>query len=284
MTERVFTLREINRATLARQLLLERAAISAPAAIERLVGMQAQLAVAPYVGLWTRLTGFRRDDLARLIEGHSVVKATLIRATLHLARRGLSVAADDAPARDDLRRRGDREATRDRRSRRSRADHDGEGIHRQEAAHVRGDQRNARRADAGPRNRRAALHRADASAVGAGADHQRVELSRQTRVRAGGVVARPADRGGGESAGARLRYLAAFGPATVQDLQTWSGLQKLKDAIAEMKTSLRIYRDERGRELLDLPDMPLPEPTRPRRCASSRNTTICCSRTRTAPV
>ena len=69
MTDRILTLRELNRATLSRQMLLKRAAISAPAAIERLVGMQAQLAVAPYVGLWTRLTGFRRDDLARPIEG-----------------------------------------------------------------------------------------------------------------------------------------------------------------------------------------------------------------------
>ena len=85
MTDRILTLRELNRATLARQMLLERATISAPAAIERLVGMQAQLAVAPYVGLWTRLTGFRRDDLARPIEDHTVVKATLMRATLHLA-------------------------------------------------------------------------------------------------------------------------------------------------------------------------------------------------------
>ena len=84
MTDRILTLRELNRATLSRQMLLERATISAPAAIERLVGMQAQLAVAPYVGLWTRLAGFQRDDLARPIEDHTVVKATLMRATLHL--------------------------------------------------------------------------------------------------------------------------------------------------------------------------------------------------------
>ena len=65
------------------------------------------------------------------------------------------------------------------------------------------------------------------------------------------------------SAGLVCRYLAAFGPATVQDMQTWSGFPKLKDAIAEFKADLRIYRDERGRELLDLPDLPLPDPDTP---------------------
>jgi hypothetical protein len=55
-----------------------------------------------------------------------------------------------------------------------------------------------------------------------------------------------------------FRYLAAFGPATVADLQTWSGLGKLKDAVEKLKSELRLYRDERGRELLDLPGRPLP--------------------------
>ena len=84
MVDRVLTLRELNRATLARQMLLARADISVPAVIERLVGMQAQLASAPYVGLWTRLPDFNRTDLADLIENRTVVKATLMRATLHL--------------------------------------------------------------------------------------------------------------------------------------------------------------------------------------------------------
>lgn len=84
MAERALTLRELNRTTLARQMLLERAAIPVPAAIARLAGMQAQLASAPFVGLWTRLQGFRREDLAGLIENRTVIKATLMRATLHL--------------------------------------------------------------------------------------------------------------------------------------------------------------------------------------------------------
>src|SRR5947209_2342941 len=83
-TGRVLTLRELNRATLARQMLLEREAVSVPAAIERLVGMQAQLASAPFVGLWTRLPNFKREDLASLLDNHEIVKATMMRATLHL--------------------------------------------------------------------------------------------------------------------------------------------------------------------------------------------------------
>src|SRR5688572_33439291 len=89
MADRILTLREINRATLARQMLLERETLPVTAAVERLVGLQAQLASAPYVGLWTRLRDFQREDLAKEIENRRVVKATMMRATLHLC------AADD---------------------------------------------------------------------------------------------------------------------------------------------------------------------------------------------
>src|ERR1041385_6965551 len=84
MADRILTLREINRATLARQLVLERTSMTAAAAIEQLVGMQAQLSSAPFVGLWTRLNHFQRSDLATAIEKREVVKVTLMRATLHL--------------------------------------------------------------------------------------------------------------------------------------------------------------------------------------------------------
>jgi hypothetical protein len=84
MAQRILKLRQLNRATLARQMLLDRERRTVPAGIERLVGLQAQLALAPYVGLWTRLRDFRREVLAGLIEDRTVVKATLMRATLHL--------------------------------------------------------------------------------------------------------------------------------------------------------------------------------------------------------
>src|SRR2546427_3598791 len=87
MAERVLTVRELNRATLARQLLLQRKRLSPTAVIERLVGMQAQWAPAPYVGIWTRTTSFRREALERALARAAVVKATVMRQTLHLVTR-----------------------------------------------------------------------------------------------------------------------------------------------------------------------------------------------------
>src|SRR5881409_658226 len=80
----VLTLRELNRAMLARQLLLERASIGIVAAIERLAALQAQWAPSPYVALWSRLKDFRREKLWSAIERHEVIRARLMRGTLHL--------------------------------------------------------------------------------------------------------------------------------------------------------------------------------------------------------
>src|SRR5215207_384158 len=82
-TPDVLTRRALNRAVLARQMLLERADVPVSAAIERLVGLQAQLPNPPYIGLWTRLAGFEKDDLTRLIEKRRVVRSTMMRATQH---------------------------------------------------------------------------------------------------------------------------------------------------------------------------------------------------------
>ena len=87
MTDRVLALRDLNRATLARQLLLQRKRLSPSAVIERLVGMQAQWPPAPYVGIWTRTTSFRRESLERELARAAVVKATVMRQTLHLVTR-----------------------------------------------------------------------------------------------------------------------------------------------------------------------------------------------------
>src|SRR5438552_9193363 len=87
MAERVLTLRELNRATLARQLLLERKRLSPAAVIERLVGMQAQWPAAPYVGIWTRTTSFKREALEREIVRGTIIKGTVMRQTLHLVTR-----------------------------------------------------------------------------------------------------------------------------------------------------------------------------------------------------
>ncbi len=85
MAARVLALRELNRALLARQMLLSRRRLGVVEAIERLSCLQAQWAPSPYVALWSRLAGFARDDLTRSIDRGLVIKATLMRATLHLA-------------------------------------------------------------------------------------------------------------------------------------------------------------------------------------------------------
>ncbi len=87
MAERVLTQRELNRAVLARQLLLERARLPIPRALERVAGLQTQYAPSGYVGLWTRLESFARDDLTKALDRRSVVQATLMRTTIHLVLR-----------------------------------------------------------------------------------------------------------------------------------------------------------------------------------------------------
>src|SRR5919108_5160567 len=91
MAERVLTERELNRALPARQLLLERAKLPIPRALERVGGIQAQYAPSSYVGLWSRLAGLERGDLTRALERRTVVQGTLMRVTIHL------VSARDYP-------------------------------------------------------------------------------------------------------------------------------------------------------------------------------------------
>jgi len=87
-TPRTLTQRELNRALLARQLLLERARVTVPQALERVGGIQAQYAPSTYVGLWSRVAGFERDDLTRALERRTVVQGTLMRATIHAVSAG----------------------------------------------------------------------------------------------------------------------------------------------------------------------------------------------------
>ena len=87
VTDHVLSTRALNRALLARQLLLERSTLSIPDAVEQVGGLQTQYAPSGYVGLWTRLAGFERADLTRALEDRAVIQATLMRATIHIVSR-----------------------------------------------------------------------------------------------------------------------------------------------------------------------------------------------------
>jgi hypothetical protein len=253
----VVTPRELNRATLTRQLLLNRKRIPVDQAVARLAGLQAQATIPPYVGLWTRLDRFRADQLTRLIRARRVVRATMMRHTLHL------VTAEDYV---ELRQAVQPALTRS-----------FGGITGKRLAGVDLEPllRAARkRFEAGPAT--FAEIRALVSELMPGADISALAYAVRTFVP---LVQVPAEGKWGYSTSApyaraedwlerRLpdsqdprplirSYLAAFGPATVRDVQAWSGLAGLKAAVDELKDDLRILRDQRGAELFDLPGAPI---------------------------
>lgn len=257
MPTRTLTLRELNRATLARQMLLEREALPTPVAIERLAGLQAQMALPPYVGLWTRLPDFQRDDLAHLIENRTVVKATLMRATLHLM-----------TAADYLRFRATLQPALSAAS---------DAIFKQRGAIDTAAVLTTAQAYIAEQPRTFAeisdmlATRWPDTDVGAMRYTVRTHLPLvQVPMSSGwSYSSKPAFTLAESWLGQAIpsgdnfrelvfRYLAAFGPASVTDLQTWSGLPKLKEAVEKLKPELVVYQDEGRRELFDLPDSPLP--------------------------
>lgn len=263
MTERTLTLRELNRATLARQMLLERKELSVPDAVARLVGLQAQVSSPPYIGLWTRLRDFRREDLTKSLERRQVVRAALMRSTLHLMTAGdyllLRQAIQPALVRGLSAFFGQRAKDLDVEKLVAAAR---EAL--QERPLAQGELRDVL-SEVGPDRDVAAL-----------AYTVRTYLP-MVQIPSGGrwgysnrpPYALPESWLGGsvsEDAHPRellRRYLAAFGPATAQDAQAWSGLTRLKEPIKALKPELRVFTDERGKELLDLPGAPLPPPDTP---------------------
>lgn len=263
MADRVLTLREINRATLARQMLLERVSLSVPVVIERLVGMQAQLASAPYVGIWTRIQNFQRDDLAGLLNNRSVIKATLMRSTLHLFTAGdyllfratlqpVLTSAFEAVLKDRAK------------------GLDVEKLVKTARAFIAEQPRAFAEIT---EHFTALMPEADPGAMRYGIRTHLPLIQVPTDARwsfPGNPKFTLADAWLDKSIPTEdhlhtliRRYLAAFGPATVTDIQTWSGLGKLKDVMDKLRPELVTYRDERKNELFDVPDMPLPDADTP---------------------
>jgi hypothetical protein len=250
--ERILTPRELNRALLARQLLLERGRMTLPRALERIGGLQAQYAPSMYIGLWTRLEGFARDDLTRALERRSVVQGTLMRTTIHLVS-----AADYWPfalATRSARRESWLRSTTDGLSARELA-----GAARRLRPRLAGGP--LRRADV-----EALLGKDRARGVGGWIDLVRAPPSGTWERRRADLWALAEDWLGPPETIARegvellvRRYLRAFGPASRHDVADWTGLPVSVVAPVVARVAPRRFRTRDGTQLVDLPRMPLPD-------------------------
>jgi hypothetical protein len=256
---------DMNRALLARQMLLERTDATPLQAMEHLVGMQAQVPADPYVGLWTRLASFGTDDLAELLEQRRAVRATtMLRTTIHL------VSASDAlalrPALQPVAERAFRSSPFARALGGLPIDEvvaEGRRILAEEPLTM------------GALGRRLA---------GRWPDRDPGPLSYSVRYlvplvqipprglwgRSGQALCALTEQWVGQKPVPGIsvdqlvmRYLAAFGPATAADIRTWSWLAGIRAVLERLRPRLRTFRDEAGRELFDVPDGPLPDPATP---------------------
>ena len=257
MATRTLTERELNRALLARQLLLERVKTPLPKAIERVGEIQAQYAPSMYIGLWTRLKGFDRDALTRALERRSVVQGTLMRTTIHLVPRGdywpISLAIREARRENWLKARREMSAAKlSAAARKLRGKLKGETMSRKEIDELLGG------------------GSVLTNGVGLWLDLVRVPPSGTWEHRRADLYALAEDwvgpKKGNASTGVELlvrRYLSGFGPASRKEIANWAGLHPKAIEPAVKKLKLRTFEAEDGDELLDLPRAPLPAPEAP---------------------
>jgi hypothetical protein len=267
----LLTLRALNRATLERQMLLERRRLSPLQALERLVGLQAQAPDAPYVGLWSRIAGFRREQLTTAIVRRRIVRTALMRSTLHL------VSADDALTLRPLLQAALQRALKSSRGRQLEGldfatlartaealldERPHTGAELAQALGEHWPDRDAASLAMAARNLLPLIH---VPPAGTWRSHASPALTtaRQWLARASALAVAATQED------LLLRYLAAFGPATSADATAWSGLGNWKAVIERLRPRLAVFRDE-------------PIPMRRRRRASWPSGTTCCWRTPTA--
>ena len=254
MSERVLTLRELNRALLERQLLLRRRRLPVPRAIERLCALQAQYSPSPHIALWSRLDGFRKEQLTRALEQRRVVKASLFRITLHIvsARDYPYFAAAWLPAAQETTPRATAETVAEL-SRVVNAAATKAPITHEELEAL------ASEGLGGVRWRtRTLAPLVHLPPSGTWRFHGRPQLLAMTRWLGVELSSR-------EEGAERLvrSYLAAFGPAMQSDLLRFAGVRAGDVRPGLERLELRTFHDERGRVLLDLPRAPLPSPDAP---------------------
>lgn len=259
------TRRALNRATLARQLLLERSDMSAVAAVEHLVGLQAQAPYSPYYQLWSRVNRFVPDDLAQPLLDRQVVRIVVMRGTIHLlsAADCLQLRPFTQPIMDrDLRTNstyapGLAGLDLDRFTVVARALLDDQPLTMAEMGPLLAEQF--------PGQEPKSLAHAARNCLALVQVPPRAVWGRSGQTRLA-----PAESWLGRSLDSSpsmsdivMRYFAAFGPASVADLQTWSGLTRLKQVVEPLRDRLRVFHDEDGKELFDVPDAPRPDPDVP---------------------
>lgn len=258
MTADTLTLRQLNRATLARQMLLAREKVSTVEAVERLCGMQAQEAKPPFIGLWTRLAEFRRQDLHTALFERAVVRATLMRGTLHL------MSASDYTAFRMTLQPMLTEGMRVLGARASGLEMDkllpvARMLLKHEALSF--NELRPLLLEAFPQVNDRALGyavRTNLPLIMVPTDDRWAYPSVADFTLAETWLDDPLS-GDGATQELVLRYLAAFGPATAADMQTWSGMGAIRTVLDGMRPHLRVFKDERGRDLFDLPQAPRPD-------------------------
>ena len=257
--------RALNRATLARQLLLERSAMTPDVAVEHLVGLQAQNPLDPYLALWSRLQRLDPHEVGAMLEDRRLVRIVVMRGTIHLvtARDALVLRPLTQPVMDA-------ELARHSQFAPVLVDVDLEPV--MAYAHplladtpMAGTQLRASLAERFPDLDAAALAYACRCLLPLVQVPPRGVWGKRLQ-----VTSTPLDTWVGAPLAAEpslddvaYRYLAAFGPATTADLTAWSRLTGLRVVMDRLRPTLRPFRDERGRDLLDLPDAPRPDPDVP---------------------
>ncbi|MDQ1526162.1 MAG: hypothetical protein QOG18_775 [Microbacteriaceae bacterium] len=266
MTAPLLSLRAINRATIARQLLLERSTLSPIAAVEHLVGLQSQTPQTWYTGLWTRLADFDPVAFGALLETRQVVRLSLMRSTIHL------VSARDAIVlRPIVQQVGERaaqsaygrywtgldlDAVAD--AARSLLEPLGQApLTFAELGALLGEEWPERD---GPALAQAARTRLALVQTPPRGVWGRSGQSRHTTIES--WLGKGLD-GSASVDTMVLRYLEAFGPASVRDVQAWSGLTRLAEVVGRLRPQLLLFRDGDGRELFDLPQSPRPADDHP---------------------
>ena len=264
MAKRLGT-RALNRALLDRQLLLRRSAMPVLDAIEHLIGLQSQAPNPPYIGLWTRLVGFQPDQLADLIIQRKVVRVALMRGTVHLVSardclllrpllqplydRTLYPNANLAPGPDDLNVDTLVAEVTKLLTERPRTPKEIGALLRQ-----RWPDRDGAALAYAARNRLALVQVPPRGLWG--------KSGQTTLTTAEHWLDRPLVDDP-EPDEVVMRYFRAFGPATAKDAQVWSGLVKLGEVVDRLRPRLRVFLDDEGRELLDVPDAPRPDEDEP---------------------